>query len=36
MAHVGGIDRAVYCGTKHAIEGINKSMAWSLGHIKLE
>ena len=27
MGHVGGQDRAVYCGTKHAIEGFNKGMA---------
>ena len=27
MAHVGGIDRAVYCATKHAVEGFTKSMA---------
>lgn len=31
MGHVGGIDRAVYCGSKHAIEGINKSMAIEYG-----
>lgn len=31
MGHVGGIDRAVYCGTKHAIEGITKSMAIEWG-----
>lgn len=31
MGHVGGIDRAVYCGSKHAIEGINKSMAMEYG-----
>lgn len=31
MAHVGGIDRAVYCGTKHAVEGINKAMAIEFG-----
>lgn len=31
MAHVGGTDRAVYCGTKHAIEGINKAMAIEFG-----
>ena len=31
MGHVGGQDRAVYCGTKHAIEGINKSMAIEFG-----
>ena len=35
MAHVGGIDRAVYCGTKHAIEGINKSMAIEFGPHKI-
>ena len=27
MAHVGGIDRAVYSATKHAVEGFTKSMA---------
>ena len=27
MGLVGGQDRAVYCGTKHAIEGFNKGMA---------
>ena len=27
MGHVGGIDRAVYCGTKHAVEGFSKAMA---------
>ena len=27
MAKVGGIDRAVYCATKHADEGMTKSMA---------
>ncbi len=31
MAHVGGIDRAVYCGSKHAVEGINKAMAIEFG-----
>ena len=31
MGHVGGQDRAVYCGSKHAIEGINKAMAIELG-----
>lgn len=31
MGHVGGIDRAVYCGTKHAIEGITKAMAMEWG-----
>ena len=35
MAYVGGIDRAVYCGTKHAIEGINKSMAMEFGPYKI-
>lgn len=27
MGHVGGIDRAVYCATKFAIEGLTKAMA---------
>ena len=31
MGHVGGPERAVYCGSKHAIEGINKSMAIEFG-----
>jgi NAD(P)-dependent dehydrogenase (short-subunit alcohol dehydrogenase family) len=31
MGHVGGQERAVYCGTKHAIEGINKAMAIDYG-----
>ena len=31
MAHVGGTDRAVYCATKHAVEGFTKSMAIEWG-----
>ena len=31
MAKVGGIDRAVYAGSKHAIEGMTKSMAIEWG-----
>ena len=31
MAHVGGIDRAVYSASKHAIEGMVKSMAIEWG-----
>jgi NAD(P)-dependent dehydrogenase (short-subunit alcohol dehydrogenase family) len=31
MAHVGGMDRAVYCATKHAVEGFTKSMAIEWG-----
>jgi len=31
MAKVGGIDRSVYCGSKHAIEGIQKAMAIEWG-----
>jgi len=27
MGHVGGPDRAVYCATKHALEGMTKAMA---------
>ncbi len=31
MAFVGGIDRAVYCATKHAVEGFTKAMAIEWG-----
>ncbi|WP_306119251.1 MULTISPECIES: SDR family oxidoreductase [unclassified Roseitalea] len=31
MGHVGGIDRAVYAASKHAIEGMTKSMAIEWG-----
>ncbi|WP_424990525.1 SDR family NAD(P)-dependent oxidoreductase [Fluviibacterium sp. S390] len=31
MAHVGGIDRAVYCASKHAVEGFTKAMALEWG-----
>ena len=31
MGHVGGIERTVYCATKHAMEGLTKAMAWDLG-----
>ena len=31
MAHVGGLDRAVYSATKHALEGMTKSMAIEWG-----
>lgn len=31
MGHVGGIDRAVYCGTKHAVEGFTKAFAIEWG-----
>lgn len=31
MAHVGGQERAVYCGTKHAVEGYTKAMAIEWG-----
>lgn len=31
MGHVGGPDRAVYCATKHAIEGMTKAMALEWG-----
>ncbi len=31
MAHVGGANRAVYCGSKHAVEGFTKSMAIEWG-----
>ncbi len=35
MAHVGGIDRAVYCATKHAVEGFTKAMAIEFGPHKV-
>ncbi len=31
MGHVGGPDRAVYCATKHAVEGMTKAMAIEFG-----
>lgn len=31
MGHVGGVERAVYCGTKHAVEGFTKAMAIEWG-----
>ncbi len=31
MGHVGGFDRAVYCASKHAVEGFTKSMAIEWG-----
>ena len=31
MGHVGGIERAVYAATKHAVEGMTKSMAIEWG-----
>ncbi|MGJ8530175.1 SDR family NAD(P)-dependent oxidoreductase [Maritalea sp.] len=37
MGHVGGVDRAVYCATKHAVEGFTKSMAieWGQHNIRV-
>ena len=31
MGHVGGRGRAVYCASKHALEGMTKALAWELG-----
>jgi 2-deoxy-D-gluconate 3-dehydrogenase len=31
MGHVGGVDRGVYCATKHAVEGMTKAMAIEWG-----
>lgn len=31
MGHVGGLDRAVYCATKHAVEGMTRAMAIEWG-----
>ncbi|WP_081816501.1 SDR family NAD(P)-dependent oxidoreductase [Fodinicurvata fenggangensis] len=33
MGHVGGIDRAVYCASKHGLEGMVKAMAIEWGKI---
>ena len=33
MGHVGGIERALYCATKHAIEGMTKAMAIEWGRM---
>ena len=37
MGHVGGIDRTVYCASKHALEGMIKSMAieWGPDNIRV-
>ncbi len=35
MAKVGGVDRSVYCATKHAVEGFTKSMAMEFGHYNI-
>lgn len=31
MGHVGGLDRAVYCASKHGVEGMTKAMAQEFG-----
>jgi len=31
MGHIGGTDRSVYSATKHALEGMTKSLAWEVG-----
>ena len=31
MGHVGGPKLVLYCATKHAVEGMTKSLAWELG-----
>ncbi|MGR3290969.1 MAG: SDR family NAD(P)-dependent oxidoreductase [Paracoccaceae bacterium] len=35
MAHVGGLERAVYCASKHAVEGFTKTMAIEFGPAKI-
>lgn len=37
MGHVGGVERAVYCGTKHAVEGFTKAMAieWGKANVRI-
>ncbi len=31
MGHVGGVNRSIYCSTKHALEGMSKALALELG-----
>ncbi|BBK30395.1 NAD(P)-dependent dehydrogenase (short-subunit alcohol dehydrogenase family) [Stella humosa] len=31
MGHVGGPRRTLYCGAKHAVEGMTKALAWEFG-----
>ncbi len=31
MGHVGGVNRSIYCATKHALEGMSKALAVELG-----
>ena len=37
MAHVGGLERSVYCASKHAVEGMVKAMAieWGKHNIRI-
>jgi len=35
MAHVGGLERAVYCASKHAVEGFTKAMSLEFGPAKI-
>ena len=37
MGHVGGIDRSVYCATKHGVEGMVKAMAieWGKANVRI-
>ncbi len=35
MGHVGGPKRALYCASKHAVEGMTKALAWELGPHKI-
>lgn len=35
MGHVGGIDRALYCASKHGLEGMIKSMAIEWGRARI-
>ena len=35
MGHVGGVDRAVYCATKFAVEGFTKAMALEWGKAQI-
>jgi NAD(P)-dependent dehydrogenase (short-subunit alcohol dehydrogenase family) len=35
MGHVGGPKRTLYCASKHALEGITKTLGWELGPLAI-
>jgi NAD(P)-dependent dehydrogenase (short-subunit alcohol dehydrogenase family) len=35
MGHVGGVNRSIYCASKHALEGLSKALALELGPLEI-